>query len=141
MGRFLRIIVGDHRDRARALRVRAGSPKRGARGSASRGIVAIVLARSLGVLAFLGRARSGMHDTRKHPALVVWLVDIPYYVHWCACLFTIVPAVVALLVASARRPRSAALPAEVPSAFFMWTYARGARRVRLRHPHSSPMVS
>jgi hypothetical protein len=52
-----------------------------------------------GVLLFVGRARAGMPDRRgRHPA-IVRLVDIPYFIHWCACVFTIVPALVSTLVA------------------------------------------
>ena len=49
---------------------------------------------AVGVLLFVGRARAGMPDKRgRHPALVR-LVDIPYFIHWCACVFTLIPALV-----------------------------------------------
>ncbi len=52
-----------------------------------------------GVLLFVGRARAGMPDRKgRHPG-IVRLVDIPYFIHWCACLWTIIPAAVATIVA------------------------------------------
>ena len=58
-----------------------------------------------GVLLFVGRARAGMPDRRgRHPA-IVRLVDIPYFIHWCACLWTLIPSVVATLVAPVGRSR------------------------------------
>jgi predicted MPP superfamily phosphohydrolase len=75
------------------------------------------------VLFFLGRARAGMYDKRKHRAAVV-LVDIPYFIHWCACLFTIVPSVLATIVVPiALLARGE--PVHLPAGFFMWTYAVG----------------
>ena len=53
---------------------------------------------ALGVGLFVGRARAGMADRRRSGA-TVWLLDIPYYVHWCAALFTLIPSVVETIVA------------------------------------------
>ncbi len=52
----------------------------------------------LGAILFVGRVRAGMPDRKRHAA-VVRLFDIPYFIHWCAALWTLVPAVVATLVA------------------------------------------
>ncbi len=79
---------------------------------------------AVGIGFFLGRARAGMYDRRKHP-LFVKFVDIPYFIHWCACVFTIVPSALMVtvypLVQLAR-----GMPVFPPAAFFMWLYVMGA---------------
>jgi len=51
-----------------------------------------------GVGLFVGRARAGMPDRRgRHPALVR-LVDIPYFIHWCAAVGLLIPAIVMTVV-------------------------------------------
>ena len=52
---------------------------------------------ALGFGLFLGRARAGMHDSRGRHPLLVRAVDIPYFVHWCAAVWTLIPAVVVTL--------------------------------------------
>lgn len=77
----------------------------------------------LGVLAFLFVARGVMHDTHR-PASRVFLVDVPYYVHWCACVFCLIPSVVYLVfepIVDAIR----GAPVGPSAGFFMWTYATG----------------
>lgn len=69
----------------------------------------------VGVGLFVGRARKGMYDTRRSTAFV-WLVDIPYFTHWCACIFTLLPSLVAAIVM--------AFTGFVPG-FFVWIYAIG----------------
>jgi hypothetical protein len=77
----------------------------------------------LGTVLFVGRARAGMPDRRRNEA-VVRFVDVPYYVHWCACLWTLIPAVVAtLLVPAVDLARG--LPLHLPMAAYMWTYLSG----------------
>ena len=51
-----------------------------------------------GVVLFVGRARAGMPDRRNRNQLVVRLFDIPYFIHWCASVWTLVPAIVATLL-------------------------------------------
>ena len=66
-----------------------------------------------GVLLFVGRARAGMPDRRGRHLAIVRLVDIPYFIHWCACLWTLIPAIVATLVVPAvelARGRAVRLP-------------------------------
>jgi len=46
---------------------------------------------------FLGRARIGITDHHRHDAMLR-LVDIPYYVHWCAAIFALVPSALWLVV-------------------------------------------
>jgi predicted MPP superfamily phosphohydrolase len=52
---------------------------------------------ALGVLLFVGRARAGMPDRKRHQAIVRF-VDVPYFIHWCAALWALVPSLVATLV-------------------------------------------
>jgi predicted MPP superfamily phosphohydrolase len=77
-----------------------------------------------GVLLFVGRARAGMPDRRgRHPA-IVRLVDIPYFIHWCACLWTLIPAVVATLVAPAIA-LARGVPVQLPATVYMVAYLSG----------------
>jgi predicted MPP superfamily phosphohydrolase len=77
-----------------------------------------------GVVLFIGRARAGMPDRRgRHPALVR-LVDIPYFIHWCACVFTLVPAVVATVV-SPVSDLVRGLPVALPVGAYMYAYLLG----------------
>lgn len=46
---------------------------------------------------FLGRASIGIADHRRH-MLMLRLIDVPYFVHWCACLFTLVASLVVVVV-------------------------------------------
>ena len=52
----------------------------------------------LGVSLFAGRVRATVPDRRGRNAAIVRFFDIPYFVHWCAAVFTLIPAVVATLV-------------------------------------------
>lgn len=56
-----------------------------------------VAAAVLGVALFFNRARQVMPDRRRSD-LVVRLVDIPFYVHFCAAFFALVPSLVAAVV-------------------------------------------
>ncbi len=77
-----------------------------------------------GVALFVGRARAGMPDRRgRHPALVR-LVDIPYFIHWCACIWTLVPAVVATLVTPVVDLARGA-PLHWPATVYMVSYLSG----------------
>ncbi len=66
-----------------------------------------------GIALFGGRARGGMTDTHR-PLWVTALVDEPYYVHWTACLFSLLPAIVVAIVCAIGGW-------SIPSAF-MWIY-------------------
>jgi predicted MPP superfamily phosphohydrolase len=77
----------------------------------------------LGTVLFLGRARNAMNDAQR-PFWRTFFVDVPYYVHWCACLFCLVPSVVYLVL----EPLIDALrgaPIGPSPGFFLWTYAAG----------------
>jgi predicted MPP superfamily phosphohydrolase len=66
---------------------------------------------------FVGRARAGMPDRRRHPWMVRF-VDVPYFIHWCACVWTLIPAIVSTLIAPI-------FIGALPLDFFMWTYGTG----------------
>jgi uncharacterized protein len=78
---------------------------------------------ALGIALFVGRARAGMPDRRRHE-LWVRLVDIPYFIHWCAAVWAFVPSVVATLilplVAAAR-----GAPVHLPMVWYMGSYLSG----------------
>lgn len=64
------------------------------------GVVPPLVALSLTVLGILPiylRARRGLYDVRKHD-LRVRLIDIPYFVHWCACVFATLSGALYLVV-------------------------------------------
>ena len=71
----------------------------------------------LGMLLFVGRARAGMPDRRRHGA-IVRLIDIPYFIHWCAALWAFIPSVVATLL-------TPLLDARLPLRVAMWSYLSG----------------
>jgi predicted MPP superfamily phosphohydrolase len=81
-------------------------------------------AAALGVLLFSGRMRAGVEDSRRETTLVGRLKDIAYFVHWCACLYTIIPAFIETIgvplweIASGGR-------VTLPTGAFLWTYASG----------------
>lgn len=74
-----------------------------------------------GVSFFVARARAGLYDKRRSMAYV-WLVDIPYFIHWCACLGLLLPAAVAALVGPIVQLARGLSPG-LPMGFFMWGYA------------------
>jgi hypothetical protein len=78
---------------------------------------------TIGVLLFVGRARAGMSD-RPRSAARVRALDLPYYVHWCACVWTLIPALVATLVAPIVDVVRG-VPVAAPLGFYMWTYGAG----------------
>jgi uncharacterized protein len=76
-----------------------------------------------GAALFVSRARAGMADKTRHPVLVR-LVDIPYFVHWCAALWTLIPSVVLSLVLPLVE-LARGLPATVPVGAYMGAYLSG----------------
>jgi len=85
--------------------------------------IALVLA-SIGILMFTGRMPGSTTDRRRSNTWSVWFVDIPYYVHWCACLFTLIPAIVGSIV-SVIIDIVRGVPLAVPMGLYMWTYGLG----------------
>jgi predicted MPP superfamily phosphohydrolase len=76
-----------------------------------------------GVLAFNGRADNLNQDWHR-PWWQTWLVDLPYFWHWCTCVYCLVPSLAYLLL----EPLVDALrgaPIGPSPGFFLWTYATG----------------
>jgi predicted MPP superfamily phosphohydrolase len=76
-----------------------------------------------GVALFATRLRGAMPDRRRGSA---WraAIDIPYFIHWCAAVWTLIPSAVATLVApvvSVIRGTAFHLPMGV----YMWSYVSG----------------
>jgi predicted MPP superfamily phosphohydrolase len=78
---------------------------------------------ALGVALFLGRARAGMPDRRRH-ATLVRLVDIPYFIHWCAAVWAFIPSVAATLVAPAIEV-ARGVPVHLPMGWYLGSYFSG----------------
>ena len=77
----------------------------------------------LGVYLFGARADHQGEDWHR-PWPQTWLVDLPYFWHWCTCVYCLVPSIVYLLV----EPIIDAIrgvPIGPSPGFFMWTYATG----------------
>jgi predicted MPP superfamily phosphohydrolase len=77
----------------------------------------------LGVLAFVGRANNAREDCHR-PWWQTWLVDLPYFWHWCTCVYCLVPSIVYVLVEPVVDAARGA-PVGLSPGFFMWTYATG----------------
>src|SRR5579872_2042507 len=96
MSRFLRILVG-----ATALvhvPVALAVTEVAARTGWFRAPALVGIAWAMaGFVLFVGRARAGMPDRRRHP-VAVWLFDIPYFIHWCAAVYAFIPSVVATVI-------------------------------------------
>jgi hypothetical protein len=82
--------------------------------------VALALA---GVLLFFGRAQHLAEDWHR-PWWQTWLVDLPYFCHWSACIYGVVPSIVYCVVEPLVDLARGAPPGPSPS-FFMWCYASG----------------
>ena len=77
----------------------------------------------LGILAFNGRAHHAAEDWHR-PWWQTWLVDLPYFWHWCTCVYCLIPSLAYLLlepILDAIR----GMPIGPAPGFFMWTYATG----------------
>lgn len=85
--------------------------------------VAALLTAALGVYLFLGRAETIANDAPR-PFLPILLFDLPYYVHWSACIFSAIPSISYLVlepIVDLVRDR----PIGPAGGFFLWTYALG----------------
>lgn len=76
----------------------------------------------LGIAGFVARVWNGLEDRKGEEGLVRFFF-VPYFVHWCACVFTLVPTLVYLVV----RPLVglATGGALLPLGFFAGTYLTG----------------
>src|SRR6202000_1866324 len=78
---------------------------------------------ALGVVLFTTRVRAGGVDSPRHP-LLLRLVDIPYFIHWCTCVYCLFPSLGSLVcfpIVEAVRHE----PFAWPLRFYFWTYATG----------------
>jgi predicted MPP superfamily phosphohydrolase len=79
---------------------------------------------AIGVALFSSRMRLAATDSHGQSAPVLRFLDIAYTVHWCACLFTIIPALVeSIVLPIAQAVRG--LPLSVPTSSYLYTYAMG----------------
>jgi uncharacterized protein len=81
------------------------------------------IAGALGVLCFVWRARAAAMDQRGGHVMSS-LVDTPYFIHWCACMWSMFPALGSLftfpIVEMVRHE-----PISWPLRFYFWTYVPG----------------
>lgn len=82
-----------------------------------------VLLAAFGVSLFHGRAEH-VADDRHRPWWQTWLVDLPYFWHWCTCVYCAVPSVL-YLVLEPLVDLARGAPVGPSPTFFMWTYATG----------------
>jgi predicted MPP superfamily phosphohydrolase len=81
------------------------------------------LAGFFGVACFTWRARAAAMD-RRGGRVMSTLVDTPYFIHWCACMWSLFPAAGSLVVfpvVELVRGESLSWPLR----FYFWTYALG----------------
>jgi predicted MPP superfamily phosphohydrolase len=81
------------------------------------------LAGAIGVLIFVWRGRAGSVDRRGGQLFPV-LFDVPYFIHWCACVWCLFPSLGSLvvfpIVELARHE-----PLSWPLRYYFWTYVPG----------------
>jgi predicted MPP superfamily phosphohydrolase len=78
---------------------------------------------ALGAAMFLGRARASIPDRKRH-AGVIRFVDVPYFIHWCASVWTLIPSVVATLLAPLV-DLARGVPVALPWGVYEWAYLSG----------------
>jgi len=121
MGRFLRVLLGV--TAAIHVPVALGVAELGAQLGWPRPELIGAAWATAGLLLFAGRARAGMPDRRRN-ATAVRLVDIPYFVHWCAALWALIPSVAATVIAPFVDLLRGA-PLRLPMTVYMWSYLSG----------------
>ena len=90
------------------------------------------IAGALGVLCFVWRARAAAIDQRGGHVMSS-LVDTPYFIHWCACMWCMFPALGSLFtfpIVEMVAPRAALVAAP----FLLLDVRTRARRLRVRDP-------
>jgi predicted MPP superfamily phosphohydrolase len=83
-----------------------------------------LVAAAVGVLLFSGRMRAGVEDNRRESTLRRRFLDVAYFVHWCACLYTIIPAMIESIGVPLWELANA-VPVRLPTGAYLWTYASG----------------
>ena len=76
-----------------------------------------------GVTLFFGRAHHLAEDWHR-PWWHTWLVDLPYFCHWSACIYGIVPSIV-YVVLEPLVDLARGAPLGPSPGFFLWCYATG----------------
>jgi uncharacterized protein len=76
-----------------------------------------------GFVLFASRARAGQPDRHRHEA-VIRLLDIPYFIHWCAAIYAFIPSVVATVLAPVV-DLFRGVPVHAPMGAYMWSYLSG----------------
>jgi predicted MPP superfamily phosphohydrolase len=79
---------------------------------------------ALGLLLFSSRMRAGMTESRRDTSRARRVADIAYYVHWCACLYTIIPAILESIAVPVYDLAVGVSP-HLPIGMFLWTYVTG----------------
>jgi predicted MPP superfamily phosphohydrolase len=78
---------------------------------------------AVGVYLFFGRAEKIANDEPR-PFVPILLFDTPYFIHWCACIYCLIPsALYVVLEPIVDLIRGA--PVGPEPGFFMWTYLSG----------------
>jgi predicted MPP superfamily phosphohydrolase len=123
MSRFFRILVGITAATHIPFIVGSSEALRRA-GLASELAWAIgLLLGVFGIALFLGRARGHMSDAPR-PYWRTFVFDLPYYAHWCANVWCLVPSLVYLVLEPIVDAIRGA-PIGPSPGFFMWTYLSG----------------
>jgi predicted MPP superfamily phosphohydrolase len=78
---------------------------------------------AFGSVMLVGRIRASYPD-RKRSDWIIRLVDIPYFIHWCAALWTLIPAVVSTLLAPLV-DLARGVPIALPVGVYEWAYLSG----------------
>jgi predicted MPP superfamily phosphohydrolase len=78
---------------------------------------------AFGAAMFVGRVRAAYPD-HKRSEVEIRLLDIPYFIHWCAALWTLIPAVVATLLAPVV-DLARGVPVTLPVGVYEWAYLSG----------------
>jgi predicted MPP superfamily phosphohydrolase len=78
----------------------------------------------LGLSLFVGRARAAMPDRRGRHEGLVRFVDVPYFVHWCAAVWALIPSCVATVLSPLVDVARGA-HVHVPFGAYMWSYLSG----------------
>lgn len=77
--------------------------------------IAVALA-AFGIYFFVGRAKNMMNDSQR-PWPQTFLVDVPYFAHWSACIYCLIPSLLYVLIAP--------IVSHIELGFFLWCYLSG----------------
>jgi predicted MPP superfamily phosphohydrolase len=92
-----------------------GLRRLGVEARASWAIAALLAA--FGIYFFVGRAKNMMNDSHR-PWTQTFLVDVPYFAHWAACIYCAIPSILYSLGALVTK-------SPIEAGFFLWCYLSG----------------